>query len=113
MVRYRRKMGVNQLTDLKKEYDLVWREVGLFTTFAEFSILIKLFRLIKMCLNETCRLRRLRRSKPLSAAFSIQNSLKQENDVGLSVPVLLLAVRKAQGIRGTGVEWDTSASGPC
>jgi hypothetical protein len=22
-------------------------------------------------------------------------------------------VRKAQGIRGTGVEWDTSASGPC
>jgi len=43
---------VHQLfTDFKKAYDSVRRKV-LYNIFIEFSISIKLFRLIKMCLNE-------------------------------------------------------------
>jgi hypothetical protein len=45
---------VHQLfTDFKKVYDSVRREV-LYSILIEFSIRMKLVRVIKMCLNKTC-----------------------------------------------------------
>jgi hypothetical protein len=46
---------VHQLfIDFKKAYDSVRREV-LYNNLIEFGVPMKLVRLIKMCLNETCR----------------------------------------------------------
>jgi hypothetical protein len=46
--------AVNQLfIDFKKPYNSVRREV-LYNILTEFGIPMKLLRLIKMCLNETC-----------------------------------------------------------
>jgi len=39
--------------DFEKAYEAVRREV-LYNTLIEFGITMKLVRLIKMCLNETC-----------------------------------------------------------
>jgi len=60
--------------DFKKAYDSFRREV-LYNILNEFDIPMKLIRLIKMCLNETCS--RVRVCKHLSDMFHINNGLKQ------------------------------------
>jgi len=67
---------VHQLfIDFKKAYDLVRREV-LYNILIEFGIPMKLVRLIKMCLNETCS--RVWVGKNLSVMFPIRNCLKRD-----------------------------------
>ena len=61
--------------DLKKTYNLVRREV-LYNILLEFDILMKLVRLIKMCLNETYS--RVCVGKQMSGIFPSKNGLKQE-----------------------------------
>jgi hypothetical protein len=63
--------------DCKKAYDFVRMEV-FYNILIEFGILIKLVRLIKMCLNETYS--KVGVSKHLSDVFPIKNVLK-EGDV--------------------------------
>ena len=63
------------LTDFKKTYDSVRREV-LYNIIIEFGIPTKLVRLIKMYLNETCS--RVRVDKNLSDMFPIKNGWKKE-----------------------------------
>jgi hypothetical protein len=66
---------VHQLfVDFKKTNDSVRREV-LYNILIEFSVPMKLVRLIKMCLNETYN--NVRIGKHLSDNFPIQNGLKQ------------------------------------
>jgi len=66
---------VHQLfIDFKKAYNSVRREV-LYNILIEFGIPMKLVRLIKMCLAETCS--RVRAGKHLSDMFSIKNSWQQ------------------------------------
>jgi hypothetical protein len=66
---------VHQLfIDFKKPYDSVRREV-LYNTAIIFGVPMKLFGLIKMCLNETYR--KVCIGKHLSDNFTIQNGLKQ------------------------------------
>jgi hypothetical protein len=60
--------------DFKKAYDSVRREV-LYNILIEFDTLLKLVRIIKMCLNETYS--RIRVGKYLSDRFPIENGLKQ------------------------------------
>jgi hypothetical protein len=59
---------------VSKAYDSVGREV-LCNIFIEFGILMKLVRLIKMCLTETYS--RVRVGKNLSDMFPIRNGFKQ------------------------------------
>ena len=60
--------------DFKKAYDSVRREV-LYNSCMEFDIHMKLVRLIKMCLTESCS--RVGVGKNLSDMFHISNGLKQ------------------------------------
>jgi hypothetical protein len=62
------------LTDLKKAYDPVKREV-LYNILVEFGIPKKLVRLIKIYLNETYS--KIHVGKLLSDKFPVQNGLKQ------------------------------------
>jgi len=67
--------AVRQLfVDFKKNYDKVRKEI-LYNILIEFSIPMKVVRLIKMCLNETYT--RARAGKYLSDGFPIRNCLKQ------------------------------------
>jgi hypothetical protein len=59
---------------LKEAYVSVRREV-VYNILIEFGVLMKLVRLIKLCLNETYN--KVRISKYLSKNFPIQNGLKQ------------------------------------
>jgi len=66
--------AVHQLfLDFKKAYDSVRREV-LHNILMEFLIPLKLVRLIKTCLTETCK--RVRAGKHLSDMFPIKNGPK-------------------------------------
>jgi hypothetical protein len=64
----------HQFIDFSKAYDLMRREV-FYNILIEFGLPMKLVRLIKMCLNETCS--KVRIDKHLSESFPIQNDLKQ------------------------------------
>jgi hypothetical protein len=60
--------------DFKTAYDSVIREV-LYNILIEFGISMKLVRLIKMCLNETCSTVRV--SRHFTDIFPIKIGLKQ------------------------------------
>jgi len=60
--------------DFKKSYDSVEREI-LYNTLIEFGIPMKLVRLIRICLNETCS--RVQVGTHLSDMFPIKSGLKQ------------------------------------
>jgi hypothetical protein len=65
---------VHQLfVDFKKAYDSIKREV-LYDIVIKFGVLMKLVRLINMCLNETYS--KVRIGKHLSDTFPIQNGRK-------------------------------------
>jgi hypothetical protein len=81
--------------DFKRAYDSVRREV-LYNILIEFCILIKLIRLIKMCLNEMYN--RVQVGKHLSDRFPIRNGL---NQVDVLLPLffnnaLEYAIRRVQ-----------------
>jgi hypothetical protein len=87
---------VHQLfIDFKKACDSVKREV-LYKILLEFDIPKKLFRLIKMCLNETYS--KVRIGKLLSDKFPIQNGLKEGDALSplLFNFALEYAIRKIQ-----------------
>jgi hypothetical protein len=73
----------------------VRREV-LYDILIQFGVPMKLVRLIKMCLNDTCR--KVRIGKHLSESFPIQNSLKQGDALSqlLFNFALEYAIRKVQ-----------------
>jgi hypothetical protein len=88
--------AVHQLfTDFKKSYDSVRWEV-LYNILIEFCIPIKLVRLTKMCLNETCS--RVRVGKHLSGIFPIRNGLKRKDALSslLFSFALEYAIRRVQ-----------------
>jgi len=68
--------AVHQLfIDFQKAYDSVSREM-VYNILTEFGILMKLIRLIKMCLNEMCS--RVQVGKDFSDMFPIRNGLKRD-----------------------------------
>jgi hypothetical protein len=90
---------VHQLfIDFKKAYDSIKREV-LYNILLEFDIPKKLFRLIKMCLNETYS--KVRIGELLSDKFPIQNGLKQRDALStlLFNFALEYAIRKFKRIK--------------
>ena len=81
--------------DFKKGYDSVMREV-LYHVRIEFGIPMKLVRLLKTCLNETCN--RVQVGKYLSDMLPVKNGLKHGDAL---LPLLFnfaaeYAVRKVQ-----------------
>ena len=72
-------MAVHQLLiDFKKAYGLVRRGI-LYNILIEFGIPMKVVRVIKMCLNETCW--SVWVGKHFSGMFPITNGLKQGDAV--------------------------------
>jgi hypothetical protein len=91
---------VHQLSiDIKRAYDSVRREV-LYSILIGFSISMKLVRLIKMCLNETCS--RVQEGKHLPGMFPIRNGLKQ----GDALSPLIFSVGREYAFRRVQVNQD-------
>jgi len=80
-------------TDFKKAYDSVRREI-LYNILIEFGILVKLVRLIRMCLNETCS--RVQVGTHLSDIFPIKSGFKQ-GDALLPLISTLLSIMPLEG----------------
>ena len=91
--------GHQLFTDIKKALESVRREV-LYNILIEFHIPIKLVRLIKMCLPETCS--RVGVGKDLSDMFPIRNALKQ----GDALTPLLFNFALVYAIRSVQVNQD-------
>jgi len=85
--------------DFNKAYDSFRREV-LYNILIKFGIAMKLLKLIKMCLTETCS--RIRVGKNLSDIFPIRNGLKQ----GDALPPLLFKFVLEYDIRRVQVNQD-------
>jgi hypothetical protein len=103
---------VNQLSvDFNKRCDSVRREV-LYNIPIESGIPMKLVRLIKVCLDETCSIVQV--GKRLSDMFPIKNGLKQGDAL---VPLIFSftlqhAMRRVQVNQdGLTLKWYTSVSG--
>jgi hypothetical protein len=93
--------------DFKIAYDV------LYNILIQFAIPMKLVRLIKMCVNETCR--RDRVGKPLSKLFPIRNGLKQRDN---QLPLLFnfaidYAIRSSGNPGWLEIKCYTSVSGLC
>jgi hypothetical protein len=82
--------------DLKEAYDSVMKEV-LYNILIQFGIPMKLVRLIKMCLDETCS--RVQVGRNLSDMVPIRNGLKQ----GDAVLSLLFNFALEYAVRGVQV----------
>ena len=85
-------------TGFKKTHDSI-RTEALYNILSVISIAMKLARLIKMCLTETCS--RVRVDKHLSSMFPIRNGLKLGDDL---LPLLFnldleYAIRRVQETR--------------
>ena len=80
------------LVDFKKTYDSVRREV-LYNILIVFAIPMKLVKLIKICLTETCSREWI--GKNLSDMFPVRNGLKQDD----TVPPLLFNFALEYAIR--------------
>jgi hypothetical protein len=101
------KIGCNETVyqlfiDFKKAYNSVKWEV-LYRTFIQFGAPIKIFKLVKMCLNEM--FSKVCIGKHSSDSFPIQNCLKQ----GDALFPQLFSFALEYTIR----KWDTSASDLC
>ena len=85
----------------------------MYNILIEFSIPMKLVRLIKMCLNETYS--RVQVDKRLSDIFPIRNGLKQ----GDALSPLIFNLGREYAFRGSGkpgwleIKWYTSPVGLC
>jgi hypothetical protein len=95
--------------NLKEVYDSVRRDI-LYNILTEFSVLMKLARPIKMCLNETYSEACTR--KHLSDAFHIQNGPKNMEIIYHHCSVICHQ-ESSRKQRGTGTEWNTFTSGLC
>jgi len=73
--------------DFKSAYDLVRMEVLYNIVIEEFGIPVKVIRLTKTCLIETCS--RFRLGKLLSNTFHIKNGLKQRDALSLLLLIIL------------------------
>jgi hypothetical protein len=104
--------GFLKLTASLCESDSARREV-MCNILIEFGITLKLVRLIRMCLNETCS--RVRVIKLLSDRFSIKEALEK----GEALSPLLLnfaleySIRSVQYPGGLEIKWYTSAFSLC
>jgi hypothetical protein len=84
---------VHQLfVDFKKDYNSVNTDV-IYNILIEFSAPMKLVRLFKMCLNETCS--KIHIGKHMSDAYAIQNGLKQSSPLLFNL-ALVYAIKKVQ-----------------
>jgi sorting nexin-29 len=94
--------------DFKKAYDAVRREVW-YNVLIEFGIPMKLLRLIKMCLKETCS--GIWEGKHLPDMFPVRNGLKQGVDLSslLFNCALGYTIRRVQvnqdGLKLNGTHW--------
>jgi hypothetical protein len=84
-------------TDMKKAYESVTMD-DLYNIHIKFGIAMKLVRLIKMCLTETCS--RVRIGKNLCDMFLTRNGMKQADAVSplASYFALEYAIRRVQVI---------------
>jgi hypothetical protein len=99
-------MGRQLFIDLKA-CSKVRRQV-LYNILIEFGMPMKLLRLIKICLNETCG--KVRASKNLPYAFPIQNDL---SPLLFNFAVECANQESSRKSGSTGIEWNTSTLGLC